>query len=56
MRLFPDYWEMEQAYYKKKNVWPIMHIIVMKKAVLDASSIRRCRVIRCRGCPPMLAR
>jgi 4,5-dihydroxyphthalate decarboxylase len=35
VRLFPDYWEMEEAYYKKTKVWPIMHIIVMKKAVLD---------------------
>jgi 4,5-dihydroxyphthalate decarboxylase len=37
VRLFPDYWEMEEAYYKKTKVWPIMHIIVMKKAVLDES-------------------
>jgi 4,5-dihydroxyphthalate decarboxylase len=35
VRLFPDYWEMEEAYYKRTKVWPIMHIIVMKKAVLD---------------------
>jgi 4,5-dihydroxyphthalate decarboxylase len=35
VRLFPDYWEMEEAYYKTTKVWPIMHIIVMKKAVLD---------------------
>jgi 4,5-dihydroxyphthalate decarboxylase len=35
VRLFPDYWQMEEAYYKKTKVWPIMHIIVMKKAVLD---------------------
>jgi 4,5-dihydroxyphthalate decarboxylase len=35
VRLFPDYWELEEAYYKKTKVWPIMHIIVMKKAVLD---------------------
>jgi 4,5-dihydroxyphthalate decarboxylase len=35
VRLFSDYWEMEEAYYKRTKVWPIMHIIVMKKAVLD---------------------
>jgi 4,5-dihydroxyphthalate decarboxylase len=35
VRLFPDYWEMEEAYYKKNKVWPIMHIVVMQKGVLD---------------------
>jgi 4,5-dihydroxyphthalate decarboxylase len=34
-RLFPDYWEMEESYYWRTKVWPIMHIIVMQKAVLD---------------------
>jgi len=34
-RLFPDYWEMEESYYRRTKVWPIMHIIVMQKAVLD---------------------
>src|ERR1700761_2572506 len=35
VRLFPDYWEMEEAYYQRSKVWPIMHIVVMQKAVLD---------------------
>jgi 4,5-dihydroxyphthalate decarboxylase len=34
-RLFPNYWEMEEEYYKRTRVWPIMHIIVMQKRVLD---------------------
>jgi 4,5-dihydroxyphthalate decarboxylase len=34
-RLFPDYWEMEESYYRRTKVWPIMHIIVIQKAVLD---------------------
>ena len=36
VRLFPDYLEMEEKYYEKTRVWPIMHIIAMKKAVLEA--------------------
>jgi 4,5-dihydroxyphthalate decarboxylase len=35
VRLFPDYWEMEEAYYQRSKVWPIMHIVVMQKALLD---------------------
>jgi 4,5-dihydroxyphthalate decarboxylase len=34
-RLFPNYWEMEEDYYRRTKVWPIMHIIVMQKRVLD---------------------
>ncbi|MDG1118421.1 MAG: ABC transporter substrate-binding protein [Flavimaricola sp.] len=35
VRLFPDYLEMEKEYYETTKVWPIMHIIAMKKAILD---------------------
>ena len=35
VRLFPDYWAMEEAYYRRTKVWPIMHVIVMQKAVLE---------------------
>ncbi len=35
VRLFPDYLEMEEKYYQQTKVWPIMHIIAMKKRVLD---------------------
>ena len=35
VRLFPDYLEMEQEYYQRTRVWPIMHIIAMRKAILD---------------------
>ncbi|MDR6632037.1 4,5-dihydroxyphthalate decarboxylase [Phyllobacterium sp. 1468] len=34
-RLFPDYLEMEEEYYKCTSVWPIMHIIALKKHLLD---------------------
>ena len=34
VRLFPDYLEMEEKYYKRTKVWPIMHIIAMKKAIV----------------------
>jgi 4,5-dihydroxyphthalate decarboxylase len=36
VRLFPDYVEMEEAYYARTRVWPIMHIIAMKRSVVDA--------------------
>jgi 4,5-dihydroxyphthalate decarboxylase len=34
-RLFPDFLEMEDAYYDKTKVWPIMHIIAMKKQIVE---------------------
>jgi 4,5-dihydroxyphthalate decarboxylase len=35
VRLFPNYWEMEQKYYRETKVWPIMHIIAVQKHALD---------------------
>lgn len=35
VRLFPDYLEMEEQYYRRSGVWPIMHIIAMQKRILD---------------------
>jgi 4,5-dihydroxyphthalate decarboxylase len=34
VRLFPDYLEMEEAYYTRTKVWPIMHIIAMKRSIV----------------------
>ena len=31
VRLYPDYLEMEEEYYAKTHIWPIMHIIAMQK-------------------------
>jgi|TARA_B110000305_G_scaffold89473_1_gene100878 4,5-dihydroxyphthalate decarboxylase len=36
VRLFPDYIEREEVYFKETGIWPIMHIIAMKRAVHDA--------------------
>ncbi len=36
VRLFPDYLEMEEKEYERTGVWPIMHIIAMRKRILDA--------------------
>ncbi len=36
VRLFPDFLEMEEAEYERSKVWPIMHIIAMKKSVHEA--------------------
>lgn len=35
VRLYPDYLKMEEEYYASTKVWPIMHIIAMRKAILD---------------------
>ncbi|HEX9808284.1 MAG TPA: hypothetical protein VGC25_01595 [Alphaproteobacteria bacterium] len=34
-RLFPDYQKAEQEYYKKTRVFPIMHILAIRRDVLD---------------------
>ena len=35
VRLFPDYEAMEQRYYQETRVYPIMHVIALRKAILD---------------------
>lgn len=35
VRLYPDYVGIEEDYYKRTNVWPIMHIIAMKRKIVD---------------------
>jgi 4,5-dihydroxyphthalate decarboxylase len=35
VRLFPDYESEEQRYYERTRIYPIMHVIAMRKAVLD---------------------
>jgi 4,5-dihydroxyphthalate decarboxylase len=35
-RLFPDYAAMEEEYYERTKVWPIMHIIALQKRVIEA--------------------
>src|SRR5262249_48781429 len=38
VRLFPDFWKMEEACFARTKVWPIMHIIAVQKRVLDDNS------------------
>jgi len=35
VRLFPDFEAMEQRYYRETHVYPIMHVIAMRKSILD---------------------
>jgi 4,5-dihydroxyphthalate decarboxylase len=35
-RLFPDYPDVERAYFKKTNIFPIMHVIVLRRDVYNA--------------------
>ena len=37
VRLFPDFLDMEQDYFDRTKVWPIMHIIAMQKKILQAN-------------------
>ena len=34
-RLYPDHVPMEEDYYARTGVWPIMHIIAMQRRILD---------------------
>ena len=35
VRLFPNHLEMEEEYFERTKVWPIMHIIAMQKQILN---------------------
>jgi len=35
VRLFPDYREMDRAYFRRTGVFPIMHTVAIKRAILD---------------------
>jgi 4,5-dihydroxyphthalate decarboxylase len=35
LRLFPDYEALEQRYYEQTRVYPIMHVIAMRKSILE---------------------
>jgi 4,5-dihydroxyphthalate decarboxylase len=37
VRLFADYEAMEQRYYQDTRVYPIMHVIALRKAILDGN-------------------
>jgi 4,5-dihydroxyphthalate decarboxylase len=37
VRLYPNYLEMEEEYFERTKVWPIMHIMVMKRHLLEAN-------------------
>lgn len=35
-RLFPDYRQAEEAYYRKTGLYPIMHLVVMRESLAEA--------------------
>jgi 4,5-dihydroxyphthalate decarboxylase len=34
-RLFPEFWTVERAYYEKHKVFPIMHVVALKREVYE---------------------
>jgi 4,5-dihydroxyphthalate decarboxylase len=39
VRLFRDFQSMEANHFRRTGVWPIMHIIAMRRAILDANPL-----------------
>ncbi len=35
VRLYPDYLGMEEEYFERTKIWPILHILAMKKKIVD---------------------
>jgi 4,5-dihydroxyphthalate decarboxylase len=35
VRLFPNYYEVERAYYESTGVYPIMHVVAIKREILE---------------------
>jgi 4,5-dihydroxyphthalate decarboxylase len=38
VRLFPDYEAIEHRYYEQTRVYPIMHVIALRKSILESQS------------------
>jgi 4,5-dihydroxyphthalate decarboxylase len=47
VRLFPNYLEMEESYYERTRVWPIMHIIAIQTPGAGRASLGRPQPLQC---------
>jgi 4,5-dihydroxyphthalate decarboxylase len=36
-RLIPDVWNASRAYYERTKIFPIMHLVAIKRAIVDAN-------------------
>ena len=46
VRLFPDFWAMEEKYYQANKVWPIMHIIALQKRGARSKPVGRAQSLQ----------
>ncbi len=55
-RLFPDYEALEKEYYRRTRIFPIMHLVAIRKDVYEKLSVRRDAACSTRSASPRTSR